>query len=353
VTAPSFPVGVGSEGVEVSVDFVATALGRSEATLVLHTSVPFQPALYLPLVARVAKDEDCRLSLLPRLRFGLVQSGRTYERTLTPTNTGGRDCMVWGIELDPAGSARFSLPEPPGEAVIFSGERLEIPVAFAAEVPSLDVFTTSLRFRSSDFAKPEVEVPVSGYAPGLEVYAEPETVDFGLVPIGTIRHAPIRIENRSLLTPDRCGWVRRLEVRNDSRVRVDLEVRGLAPPFEGPSRVELPVGQTLLVPLRFRPTQVGATTSTITFDGPIEEPIAVTLSGIGAEAVLGAPESLDFGAVRVGETGVRSLTLRNDGLLQSETRGGGGPVLDHAGEEVVRDHCSRESHREPHRLARS
>jgi hypothetical protein len=205
LTAPSFPLGVGSEAVEMTVDFAANTLGRSEATLVISTSVPFQPELYVPLVARVAKDEDCRLSFLPWLRFGLLPSGRTHVRALTVTNAGGRDCMIWGIELDPAGSARFSFPEPPGEAVLSSGERLEIPVAFAAEVPSLQVFSTTLRFRSSDFAAPEVEVPVSGYTPGLDVYAEPEPLDFGLVPVGRTRHAAVRLENRSLVMPEYSG----------------------------------------------------------------------------------------------------------------------------------------------------
>lgn len=199
VSGPNFPAGVGSEGVEVAVDFTATTLGRSEATLVLTTNLPRQPELFVSLVARVARDEDCKLAVPWSYRFGLVRSGRTHQRSAVLKNIGGRDCMVWGFELDPAGSGRFFLPDPDGDAVIISDETLEIPIAFAAEVPSPEVFTTTLRFRTSDFGKPVVEVAVSAYAPGIEVYAEPEPLDFGVVALERHRNASTWLVNRSLL----------------------------------------------------------------------------------------------------------------------------------------------------------
>jgi hypothetical protein len=142
----------------------------------------------------------------------------------------------------------------------------------------------------------------------VRVAVESEAVDFGPVWVGAAAE-------------------RRVEVRNDGRVPVSLEIHGLALPFEGPSRVDLSVGQTVLVPFRFRPTAPGEARTTVTFHGPVEEPIALTLSGIGTEATLVAPSSLDFGGIPVGETTVRSLSLRNDGLLpvsnlRYEFRGG-------------------------------
>lgn len=141
------------------------------------------------------------------------------------------------------------------------------------------------------------EASVSSVASAVRV--EPGSIDFGPVLVGA-------------------ALERRVEVRNESRVSVELEVGGLAPPFEGPSRVKLAVGQAALVPLRFRPAETGEARASLVLSGGIEEPIEIALSGVGTEPVLAVQELLDFGGVRPGEKALRSLSLRNESLLPLE-----------------------------------
>lgn len=128
------------------------------------------------------------------------------------------------------------------------------------------------------------------------VSVEPPVVDFGPVWVGAVAE-------------------RRVEVRNESRAPVELELRGPVPPFEGPPRVKLAVGQALLVPFRFRPANPGEAHATVALAGPLDEPIEIELSGVGVETVFSVAERLDFGGVRVGETVEGSLSVRNDGPL--------------------------------------
>jgi hypothetical protein len=129
-----------------------------------------------------------------------------------------------------------------------------------------------------------------------EVVALPAEVDFGPVWVGEMAE-------------------RRIEVRNDGRASAELEVRGLAAPFEGPSRLEVRGGHSEVLAIRFRPLEAGAVERAVSLVGARGEEVELRLTGTGAEAALEVPEVLDFGGVRVGETKEATLPVGNGAPL--------------------------------------
>jgi len=89
----------------------------------------------------------------------------------------------------------------------------------------------------------------------------------------------------------------------------------------------IPTGDSLLIPVQFRPTQPGMNTATVTIisdaaPGPNADPDAttvVTLSGIGLALTITTPE--DFGEILLCETSIsRTITIANPGTQDEPFR---------------------------------
>lgn len=138
------------------------------------------------------------------------------------------------------------------------------------------------------------EEPLSSALGDLTV--EPEILDFGPMWVGESAQGEV-------------------EIRNDGRVAARLLLRGLVPPFHGPTEVTVPAAGATTVAFDFRPVDTGAVAATVSFESSDHPVFTVELRGEGAIPQLGVDSSLDFGSVAVGETVERTLAIRNEAPL--------------------------------------
>ena len=104
--------------------------------------------------------------------------------------------------------------------------------------------------------------------------------------------------------------------------RVVLHVTAIAVQgegFEGPApTLDVEAGDTVRLPLIFRPPRKGAFTGTfsVATDDAAVPSVTIALSGVGTEtgAISIAPSSLDFGRVGEGQTATREITIASTGV---------------------------------------
>lgn len=158
---------------------------------------------------------------------------------------------------------------------------------------------------------PGPEAPAA--LPPPEIVAEPASLDFGELPLGSeagpeavvFRNAggsPVRVESAVLAGPDP-GAFALAEDRCGGQ--------------------ELAAGERCTVRVAFRPRQEGLQRARLELRSPsLEEAPAVGLAGAGAAARLRVePRELGFGEVRVSASAERRLTLSNAGRAPLEIRG--------------------------------
>lgn len=127
--------------------------------------------------------------------------------------------------------------------------------------------------------------------------AQPSTVDFGAVPVGTRNNEPVT-------------------VRNDGNAPLLISHLAVPLPFavaEHTCQAAVPAGGSCTVILAFRPTRPGtvAETLTITHDTATAR-ITLTGRGVIGTATL-QPQPVDFGTVAVGQEAARPVAVSNTG----------------------------------------
>ncbi|WP_433305191.1 lectin-like domain-containing protein [Actinoplanes sp. CA-030573] len=229
--------------------------------------------------------------------FGDVLVSRTGSATVTATAT--RTVTVTAVSTTgpPFGATAPVLP-----VTLTAGQTISVPVSFSPTAPGS--FTGALRFSVIEGGVGQtLGAGLQGNAikPGLT--ATPATVDFGDIAVGTDKYLTVNVTNTGT---------------TDETVTA---VTGPAPPF---TVTGLPAVGTVLRPgqsigasVTYRPEAAGTDTSSITVTGPQGDATA-RLTGTGAVGFAQlslTPESLSFGAVPVGGSATRTLTVANTGNL--------------------------------------
>jgi hypothetical protein len=237
------PRRVGDAEWAISVNAVGTVPGRPEATLRVHTELPFQPTIEIPLSVHVARPEcELRFDPLGPIQLGMVDGKAPVTLELRVTHEGEGECLVWSPRFEDAKDAMTIVENPlsqgfhlvpPGETRTFRFESGALPA------------TEDRRSVSTHFVLSHSEIGVDEELPISFLQANP------------LPFFPFQLTN----FPD-------TPVGKESLVMVTARRRGIAvpahPPFtiaEGQEEFEaLPVNLGDTTPVIFRPTSPGRKT---------------------------------------------------------------------------------------------
>lgn len=195
----SLPVDVGFAPLAVEAIFEPGSAEHHAAVLVVVTNDDEQPELRIPLSGQGVASGTCDLvALPPRLRFGLVLQGGTYERAVELRQGGTETCVIWDVGLEEGGSELFAdagLPE--GPTLLAPGEHVRLPIRFSTEDAPVRRYEATLRVRHTDASTDPLLIPVSGLPGELDLVATPNPVEMGSWPLGFRNFRPVKLGNRS------------------------------------------------------------------------------------------------------------------------------------------------------------
>ena len=229
--------------------------------------------------------------------FGEVAVSQTG--TATVTATAARAVTVDAVSTS---GAPFAANPPALPVTLAAGQEISVPVSFSPTAPGS--FTGSLRFSVTDAGTEEtVAAALQGNAvkPGLT--PTPAVLDFDQIAVGTSKNLTVNFTNTGTADETVTG------------------VTGAAAPFTvtglPPAGTVVPPGQSITASVGYQPTAAGDDTSSITISSTHGD-ATVQLTGTGAVGVAElsiSPASLGFGAVPVGGSATRTLTVENTGNL--------------------------------------
>lgn len=239
------------------------------------------------------------------LPFGNVRLGTATALAVTVTNTGNAALSL--TTLGVTGTAEFGLSNAPALPLsVPAGGSTKLNIRYAPANTGPD--TGSLAIGSNDSAHPTVTVALSGtgVAPALTV--NPTTLAFGSLIQGQTANLTVTLGNTGSATCNVTG------LNKSGSTDFSFGSGAPVPPFA------ITPGSTILVPLAYTPSNVGADSGSlqIVSDDPVNPSVNVTLSGTGnpVPAVINitlTPATLAFGAVRVGQTATLSASIGNTG----------------------------------------
>ena len=205
--------------------------------------------------------------------------------------------------------------------------RVNIDFSPVAEGPASGIITVEVATQSDRECAATVQVPVEGIGGQALLTLTPETIDFGMQPVGQAS-SPREVVVSNQSNRAFSGTV----TSNSPAFRVNPAVQGAV----AQTTVNVPAGGSVRVPIVFEPAAVGVVDGQVTFDlsgAPIASgdipPVVVrtvTVSGEGAAANLSfvvvqagtpAPVSpggvVDFGPTGVGSANSVEFEVRNEG----------------------------------------
>jgi hypothetical protein len=248
------------------------------------------------------------------ITFTCVLLGCAESRTVSIENRGGGELAVAGITLLDDSQGEFSLvtdAQASGGAPIslFAGDALSLEVRYVPADGAQDqarlvvqTFDAVQTFHDAKIAKTEIHLAARVLAT-VQSQAESDVIRFAYTEVDAVGEAVLRLHNVSaadaILAVLATTWLEGAEV---------FEVAGTFAPYANP-------GHALEIPLAFRPAAEAAYRGRLLVNtndprGPIEITVLGTAIA-GVRLVVDGP--LDFGEVRVGETRVQELIVRNDG----------------------------------------
>ncbi len=236
------------------------------------------------------------------LDFGTVCVGGTHDLTLQLFNVGTTDLVVDSVQRLMGSTAVSVAPFPSTPLVVEPGEEVDFTVHYAPTTNGASD-TATIRIESNDPTAPVVDLTVTASAgTGVLHVLVPDRGDWGEVCLGDFVDRDIVLNNAGTCP-----------------LRV-LQIMSSAPQFDAPELLWEPLliapGDSVDVPIRFRPSDRGSSTTTVTFVTDSAEPAPeVRLSGTcpPPRLTLVLPDSGDYGHVCVCDFRDEELTIANSG----------------------------------------
>ena len=261
----------------ITLSFQPTAAGRVDASALIGSDDPLNPAVTIPLLGHgVGGSAAGSLSVsTASLAFGSVNLGQSADLSLTLSNTGGAELTVNTImSSDPQFSTVFAGSPSGTPFTLAAGAQLTIAVRF--QPGSAGVHNATLSLSSNDTASPIVNISLTGEgaggggiggAPSLTLNSN--SVSYGGVTVGRTNELTLIVTN---------GGGNPLTV--ESITSSDPQFRAASP--ETPFAV--PVGGQQNVKIHFTPSSLGSHSGTLTFSSndPAQPAVEVAVSGSGA-----------------------------------------------------------------------
>ncbi|WP_373048611.1 choice-of-anchor D domain-containing protein [Vulgatibacter sp.] len=298
---------VPSAHVDIPLTYVPTAAGDHEARLRLQIG---GIARDIPLTGRA--EDDLLLATPDALDLGVGAPGATLSGMVVFSASAGSDLEITGLALE--GATGFSLPDVPALPVRPGDAAVPVEVRFSIAAHG---------YRSTELV---VETNKTGVGLRIPIAAAivendpcylevvPRSVRFGVVGAGEPVERLVRLHNVGTSACDL--WAARIEDDpHGSFVLPDDtgELFTVAPGEVGQIAVRFAPSESRLSPeeamLRFETSPPGS---------PTRE---VPLSGLALDLGLAvSPDPVEFGAVPVGTTALRSFVLQNSGVRRLELR---------------------------------
>ena len=230
------------------------------------------------------------------LAFGSVPVGSNSSKSETLSNTGGAAVTI--SQATPSG-AGFSVSGLTLPATLNANQSVTFTVTFAPA--SAGAVNGSLSIVSDASNSPlSIALSATGLAAG-SLTANPSSVNFGNVTVGSNRTAPVTVTNTG----------------GESVTVSSATASGSGFSFTGPSLpTTLTAGQSATFNAIFTASATGAASGTLTINSNASNPtLSVPLSGTGiAQGQLGSnPASFNFGSIQIGTSKPLSGTLTNSG----------------------------------------
>ena len=200
VVSPPTPFSVAPGGQRmVTLRFQPTAVGRVDASALIGSDDPLNPAVTIPLLGHgVGGAAAGSLSVsTTSLAFGSVNLGQSADLSLTLSNAGGADLTVNAImSSDPQFSTVFTGSPSGTPFTLEAGAELTFTVRF--EPGSTGTHNATLTVNSSDTASPVVNISMTGEsagggAPSLTLNSN--SVTWGGVTVGRTNELTLIVTN--------------------------------------------------------------------------------------------------------------------------------------------------------------
>jgi hypothetical protein len=242
-----------------------------------------------------------------RVDFGSVPLGQSIERSVNVRNTGAAPLTVNSIiSTAPA----FQVVSPTGSFTVVAGSQQTVSVRLTPSAAGLQIGMLNISSNDPDEATVIVQLSGSGQAAGApEIEIMPASLNFGTVVTGSTVDLQVSVMNTGSAPLNVSPAV-------GSNVITPIPPFSLVSPL---SPFTVPAGGLQIITVRFTPTIEGVLTGSLNLltNDPDEIIVIVPLSGIGttpsAPDIDVTPTSLDFGAVAIGQSTERMLTVRNTG----------------------------------------
>ncbi|TVP57541.1 MAG: choice-of-anchor D domain-containing protein [Halomonadaceae bacterium] len=135
------------------------------------------------------------ISVAPEsISFGNVQAGLTKEESITVSNVGGADLGVQNISLTGTDASAFDITN--NCNTVAPGASCSVNVTYFPSGEGSQ--NAAVIIESGDELQPVVEVPLSGNSVAIvmpEITVSPESLDFGVVPVGNMKSLDVTVSN--------------------------------------------------------------------------------------------------------------------------------------------------------------
>jgi hypothetical protein len=257
-----------------------------------------QPSISVPMSAVAIAMP--RISVEPsNLDFGAVAIGRPVQLSLTLRNIGKLDLAISTMRCtEPAftvvGDPAFALP---------AGASKTLAIQCSPKNPGQRRATLSIN--SNDVNQPTLSVPMTAMmVTVVRIAVEPTSLDFASVSVGQSAQRTLSVRNTGTIA---------LSV---SAMRSSLAAFAVV----GDTAFRLAPEGSKALTVQFTPTVAGQVQANLTIhsDDPSLPALGVPLLGtaVGVPHISAEPLSVDFGALSIGQSASRTLTVRSTGTAE-------------------------------------
>lgn len=223
--------------------------------------------------------------------FAKVPVGRGDTRICTVVNL-GRAAVTVAVGRSPGGSVLAWFPVRPTR--LAPGEFLDIPIRFtpASVLPAREATTLTV---DGETTQVNVTGIGAGAGPWPSIVAVPGSLSFGSVALGGRATEPVTVVNRG---PGRAKITTTGTPAGSAFHRFALTTA-------------LEAGESVGLPVRFRPTRVGPRRETLEVAVAGSDTVEVPLTGSGAPPIEFEPDQLDFGQLPLGRSTTQTVGIVN------------------------------------------
>ena len=243
-----------------------------------------------------SKTKPGQLTVAPvSISFSSVKVGNNQSQPATLTNSGASTLTVTQATVAGTGFSLSGLSLP---VILATGQSQGFTVIFTPK--SAGAVKGNLAFVNTGLT-PTVNVPLSGGAQTGALSANPASLDFGSVQVGSNQTLPETLTNSGGST---------LTVTQVNVTGAGFSASGLSLPLV------LAAGQSQPFSVTFTPASAGSSSGNLAIVNTSSVPtvnVALSGNGLAAGALTPSPSSLSFGNVQVGNNRQLSETLTNSG----------------------------------------